>query len=643
MICGALVGNYPCYLFGSKFAHIVLVGLSYTVCGFYNSAMTGSHNCSMCALLLTEDAWKELEQQTFIPDSTMLSVRIQDKSQSENYEAMVKNAVSREFPSVRAQGNSCTLVSKTRYISQMICSGIVSAMACFVTIISLVVIASGIANDIRENMKNLGALKAAGYTGRQLANIFYVQFLGLTLTGSAAGIALSYCLFPSINEMMISQTGIPYNIHFLVLPCIITFFVLCGTSALVVCLSSRTVKKIEPITALRQGVETHNFKKNHFPLTHTRLPLQTALALKTTFSGAKKNITVCITMLVLSLIVVFSGVMIRNVIFDIQPMVNLIVGETADSCISVAAEREEEFLELLYKDSRVEKVYLYNGIEIRHVGHIALYLIVVDDCAKMNNQNLCVEGRFPKFENEMLLGAKYADEQGLKVGDEITLTADGNSASYIICGFTQTSNNLGKDCLMLRSGYERMGNIPYLSYYINIAEEADIDILNRELGEKMGDSIEYTVNIQEAMTGTASVYVSVIVMIVIAVLVLSVIIIAFVLFLLVRTLLAHKKRDYGVLKALGFTTGQLILQTAVSFMPAVLLSLIMGMIISMIVINPLIALFLSGIGMVKCTFEIPVGWIAVMGAGMAGFAFGFACLLAVRVRKIVPKQMLDGE
>lgn len=27
-----------------------------------------------------------------------------------------------------------------------------------------------------------------------------------------------------------------------------------------------------------------------------------------------------------------------------------------------------------------------------------------------------VERRFPKFENEMLLGAKYADEQGLKVG-----------------------------------------------------------------------------------------------------------------------------------------------------------------------------------------------------------------------------------
>lgn len=619
--------------------------LSYKICGFYNSAMTGSHNCSMCAFLVTKDIWQELAQEGVLPSSSMLSVRINDKSQSEFYESEVKNAVSKEFPAIRTLSNSCTIVSESRYISQMICSGIISAMACFVIIISLVVIASGITNDIRENMKNLGTLKAAGYTGGQLTNIFYIQFLGLTFIGEAAGITLSYCLFPVLNEMMISQTGIPYHIHFLFLPFILTFLALGGTSALVVYLSSRTVKKIDVITALRQGVETHNFKKNYFPLIRTRLPLQTALSLKTTFSGAKKNITVCITMLLLSLIMVFSGVMIRNVIFDIQPMINLIMGEITDFCVSVKAEREEEFLEMLYKDDRVEKVYLYQDMEVYYVGHIALNVFVIDDCTKINNQNMCIEGRFPKFDNEMLIGAKYAREQGLKIGDEVTLTANGNSANYIICGFTQMSNYLGKDCLMLRSGYKRIGVgvLPYLNYYIDIAEGADIDMFDKELAKKLGDDIEYTVNFQDSMTSLASVYVSVIIMIVVVILILSVIIIAFVLFLLVRTLLAHKKRDYGVLKALGFTTRQLIFQTALSFMPTVLISLVVGVIISILIINPLIAVFTSGIGMIKCTFEIPVGWIIIMSAGMAGFAFGFVCLLALRVRKIAPREMLSGK
>ena len=84
-------------------------------------------------------------------------------------------------------------------------------------------------------------------------------------------------------------------------------------------------------------------------------------------------------------------------------------------------------------------------------------------------------------------------------------------------------------------------------------------------------------------------------MIVTGILVLSLIVIAFVLYLLVRTMLNNKKQDYGILKALGFTTGQLILQTAASFMPAVLLSTAAGVTVCSFIINPLIAVFLKDI------------------------------------------------
>ena len=615
----------------------------YTVCGFYNSAMTGSHNCGMCAFLLTEDAYEALEEEAALPKSLLLSIRLQEKSQSEDFEAMIKNIISEKFPYVQALSNSYTLVSNTRYISQMICSGIVSAMAFFVTIIALVVIASNIMNNIQESMKNLGALKAVGYTGRQLIESLFFQFLGLTLTACAAGAVLSYCLFPAINEMMISQTGIPYEVKFLWQPLFFMFAVINGTVALTVGLSSYKILSIEPITALRQGIKIHNFKKNYFPLEHTRIKLNTVLALKTTVSGVKQNITICITMLVLSLIIVFSGVMIRNVIFDMQPMVELIVGETADACINVIAEREKEFLEAAEEDERTKKVYLYNDIEVRHVGQVSLNAIIIDDYTKMNNQKLCIEGRFPKYDNELLLGAKYAKEQGLRVGDKIILTADGNDEEFIICGFTQTSNYLGKDCLMLRSGYERMGTLLYISYYINMAEGADIDVFIQDISEKIGEGIGYTVNIQEAIIGTAAVYVSVITMIVAAILVLSMIVIAFVLFLLVRTLLTRRKHDYGILKALGFTTRQLILQTAISFMPMLLFSLAAGLALSIVVINPLSALFLSGIGMIKCTFEIPVGFIVAAGLVISMFAFGFICLLSLKIRNIAPKVLMGGE
>ncbi len=617
--------------------------VNYTVCGFFNSVMAGTHNCSMCEFLLTADLYEELEEKGFAPKSTLVSVRIHNKAESEDFEAMLKNAVSSRYPTVRTTSNSYALVSSSRYISQMICSGIVSAMAFFVTLIALVVIASNVINYIQENMKNLGVLKAVGYRSSQLIFALLLQFLSVTIISAAAGIVLSYCLFPAVNAMMISQTGIPYAIRVLPLPIVITIALIGGTVSLAVWLSARRIKRIEPIVALRQGILTHSFKSNHVPLEKTHAPLHLALALKTTFSGIKQNATVCITMLVLSLVVAFSGLMVENVIVNMEPFINLIVGEMADSCIDVNTKIEKEFLQRMEEDARIQKVYLYQAEEVRHVDGTALLARMTEDFSKMNNPDIVFEGRFPQYDNEMAIAAKYAKEKGIKIGEEITLTADGNEAKYIITGFTQSSNNLGKDCLLTRSGYERMGVLQNVSYYINMEDGVDIDAFHTEVNEWFENDINVAINMQSVLDGTASVYVALMTIIVIAVLILSVVVIVFVLYLLVRTMLNNKKRDYGILKALGFTTGQLILQTALSFMPAVILSMIAGLIVSSLVINPLTAVFLSGIGIVKCTFTVPVGFIAAAGAGLILFAFAMACLLSLKIRKIAPRALLSGE
>ena len=120
-------------------------------------------------------------------------------------------------------------------------------------------------------------------------------------------------------------------------------------------MASYRIRKIEPVTALRQGVLTHSFKRNHIPLEHTKVPLSFALALKTTLAGIKQNITICLTMFVLSLVIVFSVVMLENVILDTEPFINMIVGETADSSINVDIQQEKELVKIFEEDTRVEK------------------------------------------------------------------------------------------------------------------------------------------------------------------------------------------------------------------------------------------------------------------------------------------------
>ena len=615
----------------------------YTVCGFFNSIMMGSHNCVMTEIVLTDDKYKELENNGYAPSATLCSVRLKDKSESLNYEGSLKSAVSKYQPNITIVSNNYNIVSQSRYISQMICSGIISAMAFFVLLIAIVVIVSNIINYIQVNIKNLGVFKAQGYTSKQLICSLLLQFLSLTFIASIIGIGISYLLFPAINTMMIAQTGIPYEMRFLPMPIVISLAVLGGTVALAVWLASRRIKKIEPIAALRSGIQTHNFKSNHVPLEKTKAPLNLALALKTTFSGLKLNITVCITMLVISLVVVFSGLMTKNVIMDMQPFVDLIVGETADSSINVQAETEDDFLYAMNTDSRVEKIYLYTSLNVSHTGGAELMATICDDFSKINNQSVVFEGRFPKYDNEIAIAAKYANENAFKVGDEIEITANGKHEKYLICGFTQISNNLGRDCLFTRAGYERLGTLTNISYYLNLSRGTDIDEFNSEAAQTFTDSVNTTVNIQSIMESTGGVYVSLMTIIVIVILVLSAIIIIFVLYLLVRTMLNNKIRDYGIMKALGFTASQLIVQTALSFMPAMIVSTVVGLTLCSLIINPLTALFLSGIGIVKCTFTVPIGFIVAAGIGLVLFAFATVCLLSLRIRRIAPRELLVGE
>ncbi len=617
--------------------------VTYTICGFFNNIMLGSHDCSLMQVILTADKYAELEKLNYAPKATICSVRLNDKTQNLNYEATLKSTISEHFPNTRIRSNSYSLIMQSRYVAQGICSMILSVMAFIILLIALVVIISNIINYIQVNIKNLGVLKAAGYTSRQLVCSLLLQFLGLSVLATIVGVALSYTIFPAINTMMIAQTGIPYGVHFLPLPALISLLILGGTVALSVWLSARRIKKIEPIVALRSGVQTHNFKRNHVPLEKTKVPLNFALALKTTLSGVKNNITICITMLVLSLVVVFSGLMTENAIVDMTPFINLVQGEVSDSIINVQMEIEDEFLREMTTDNRVEKIYLYHAENIVHVDGAELVAQMCDDFSKVNNQSVLVKGRFPNFDNEIAVAAKYAKEKGLAVGSEIEITANGNTQKYLISGFTQSSQNLGRACLLTRQGYELLDELTNVTYYINLADDTDIDAFNEEIKDHFAGNVYSVTNFKAALDAVANAYVSLMTVIVIAILVLSAIIIAFVLYLLVRTMLNNKKRDYGILKSFGFTTKQLILQTALSFMPAIIVSTVIGIILSCLVINPLMSLFLSSLGIVRCTFSIPIGFSVFAGVELIALSFGIACLLSLKVKKIAPRSLLVGE
>ena len=75
-------------------------------------------------------------------------------------------------------------------------------------VISLVPFIIGLCIIVSGLFKLQGALDVQRMGGNA------VVILGVAVVTTAAGIGLSYCLFPSVNQMMIAQTGIPYEMRF---------------------------------------------------------------------------------------------------------------------------------------------------------------------------------------------------------------------------------------------------------------------------------------------------------------------------------------------------------------------------------------------------------------------------------------------
>ncbi|MBO4395991.1 MAG: ABC transporter permease [Eubacterium sp.] len=164
-----------------------------------------------------------------------------------------------------------------------------------------------------------------------------------------------------------------------------------------------------------------------------------------------------------------------------------------------------------------------------------------------------------------------------------------------------------------------------------------------EATEKYGEHIQSTASMNDTMEAMLVTFSGITTVMMTMMFVISGMVILLVLFLMVRTLIYNKRKDYGIYKAIGFTSGKLILQTALSFMPTIVLSVAVFSVVSCFVANPYMNAMMRSFGMMKCSFPISITGVAIIGVGLVLIAFAFAVLQARRIRRIEAYCMLVEE
>ncbi len=264
--------TYTFELLGKKY--------SFGVRGFINTTYFGCNNTGNYEFILDDKSYDELfERDGSVAETIIISFELKEDVNPGSFRIRVGNDVLSRNPGALALAALLpdTISNKT-FLSLILAASFLTLTIIIVVVIALM-LSNSIANYIRENMKTIGALKAIGYTGRDIIGSLFALFITLSCIGSLIGAGFSYTLMPVMTKIIVGQMGVPYTVSFNPICSIIPVVFVVLFTFFVTLIAAGKIRKIHPIVALREGVENHNFKRNHIRLDKSVFGINISLAL----------------------------------------------------------------------------------------------------------------------------------------------------------------------------------------------------------------------------------------------------------------------------------------------------------------------------------------------------------------------------
>ncbi len=515
--------------------------------------------------------------------------------------------------------------------------------AALVIIISMVVIRFTVITHIEEDIKNIGSMEAVGFTNRMIQNSLILEFLVITVIGFLIGILISVVCSGAVTNVISSSIGLNWHMEPGIFSMIISFTAITLMILFITIKVTRRIAKITPLMALRNGIDTYHFGKNHFPLEKTRGYLHLLLGFKQIFNNKKQSISVSIIGTLMSFTIVFSIAMYFNFVQDETAFLRLVGMERPDLAVVCYDENYEKVYDIAADTAGVAKSIHYTNLSLTvQYGEkeISTNSFICNDYTMVAVSTI-IEGRYPKHDNEIAISTVNQRKLGAEIGDIIYIKSNDKSYDFMVVGITQHINSLGQSISLTEEGMLRCNSsyVPvslYLYLEESVSAKDTITLLEGSLAEYSTDVL----NMEDIFKTTLSSITQSISMICITIGVITAFIVVLILYYLVKVKILREKNLIGINKALGFTTGQLILHNNVALGTIILISTLLGSALAVLTINPLCILMLSAAGIRNGSFFIPPSLIGVSLIVMELLTLITTTLVSVRIRKVNPRELM---
>lgn len=514
--------------------------------------------------------------------------------------------------------------------------GMLSAVLIFV--VSIIIIRFLIKNNILKEYRSIGIYKALGFTDQQIAGFYFkcyalTGFAGLTL-GAAAGLPLGTFIGKFITRYI---TGFHLSYSAILLA-------VGGAAALFLLLlffvyrAHRQIERITPVQALQMGTNSTQRKLTRSVLRSASSPLATAvndLCKHRSFSVMFMIIlTVSFYLCALFISINYSCGHIAehaDIWFGIPKADDYISGNLTPD--NITAVKNDPAVAKIISGTPIIDTSIRTEKNAYGVSFNEGSVICWSDFLNADFLPPCKIGRAPKYADEIAVSSGSIKGSSLTVGDYITLTVGIRKKTYLVTGIYDNMMHANQSIEMTPQGLLDTG-VAYQPTAIAILFKngADISTFKARMND-FGLTVDRKMDtLQDSITGVEEVINPVTILLVAV----------FVLFSLLNilnlllTTQIENRRKFGILKALGFTTAYISLQ---SFFKTLLLSVSSAAIA--LLLNALLSprLFYAFLH-INALINSPAALSILIGSMLAGM-LTITLLFCIPLRRIAPTELMD--
>lgn len=530
------------------------------------------------------------------------------------------------------------------YVMIMKIASLIALVAC------ISIIGFYMKNTIEKDLDEIGVLKAIGYTGISVIFSYIIQFVLIGLVGAIIGVSFSIMLFPTVIQGIAADIGFRWPHMFLIDIILKNIIGVTFIISIITILFSWKLIRIKPLEAFQGKTKENTTKRKHLSIAQLPFSIDNSIILQMLSFEKIKTLFSVLIVFVIVCVAGFSVILYSGVVADKNGLIQVTGAELYSVNIMPTVPSDTEDLIDSLRSEEVEKIIAAidpGNFRLLCDDSIMASLSVYSDYNLLNNPSIFF-GRYPKHENEIAISGNLANSLNKDVGDKINVTQKFQevtmSKDYLIVGLTQGTFSGGMDIFLSLEGLKQIQPLAtWESIHIYLDDETDINSYCTNIQEQFKKDISYIGNYEQIFSVQFSSIVRSVAIIVYVIMIIMLVIIIVMGFFVTSSLLLTRHKDFGIMKALGYSNMQIIKQLAKTFTFYIISGGVTSGIFLYFFADKIIILLFKNMGVHNINFQFPTIYIILMILIIACIGYITVILSALNVRKIVPWNLIQKE